>query len=98
VQHGNLHFLPGLGLAEANFEMPLHRDIFWVGRQWLSPATECRRSIKAEWHVRYEVSGLWEDGLVERHVWVKWINILDFDNGLAARASVTGTTAKSRAA
>ena len=31
-----------------------------------------------------EASRLWEDGLIERMCGLKWINILDFDKGLAA--------------
>jgi len=80
--------------------MPLHRDIFWVGRQWAVTGYGMQAiDQRLNGMFDIEVSGLWEDGLVERMYGLKWINILDFDNGLAAaRQALPGTTAKSRAA
>ena len=65
--------------------MPLHRDIFWVGRQWAVTGYGMQAiDQRLNGMFDIEVSGLWEDGLVERMYGLKWINIQDFDNGLAA--------------
>jgi hypothetical protein len=65
--------------------MPLHRDIYWVGRQWAVTGSGLQaidQRLNGVFDI--EVSGLWEDGLIERMYGLKWINILDFDKGLAA--------------
>jgi hypothetical protein len=65
--------------------MPLHRDIYWVGRQWAVTGSGMQaidQRLNGVFDI--EVSGLWEDGIIERMYGLKWINILDFDKGLAA--------------
>jgi hypothetical protein len=65
--------------------MPLHRDIYWVGRQWAVTGYGMQaidQRLNGTFDI--EVSRLWEDGLIERMYGLKWINILDFDKGLAA--------------
>jgi hypothetical protein len=65
--------------------MPLHRDIYWVGRQWAVTGYGMQaidQRLNGVFDI--EVCRLWEDGLIERMYGLKWINILDFDKGLAA--------------
>ena len=65
--------------------MPLHRDIYWVGRQWAVTGYGMQAiDQRLNGMFDIEVSRLWEDGLIERMCGLKWINILDFDKGLAA--------------
>jgi hypothetical protein len=65
--------------------MPLHRDIYWVGRQWAVTGYGMQaidQRLNGVFDI--EVARLWEDGLIERMYGLKWINMLDFDKGLAA--------------
>jgi hypothetical protein len=68
--------------------MALHRDIFWVGRQWTVTGYGMQavdQKLKGEFDI--ETSRLWEDGLLERLQAEKWFNPEDFKKGLAvARA------------
>ncbi len=65
--------------------MPLHRDIYWVGRQWAVTGYGMQAiDQRLNGMFDIEASRLWEDGLIERMCGLKWINILDFDKGLAA--------------
>jgi hypothetical protein len=68
--------------------MALHRDIFWVGRQWTVTGYGMQavdQKLKGEFDI--EASRLWEDGLLERLQAEKWFNPEDFKKGLAvARA------------
>jgi hypothetical protein len=64
--------------------MPLHRDIYWVGRQWAVTGHGMQaidQRLNGVFDI--EVSCLWDDGIIERMHGLKWINILDFDKGLA---------------
>jgi hypothetical protein len=64
--------------------MALHREIFWVGKQWavtgygMQPVDQKR---KGKFDI--EASRLWEDGLFENLRAEKWLNIEDFDKALA---------------
>jgi hypothetical protein len=68
--------------------MALHRDIYWVGRQWAvtgfgMQAIDQRRQGKFD----IEASLLWDDGLLESIRAEPWLNSEDFSKGLAmARA------------
>jgi hypothetical protein len=63
--------------------MPLHRDIYWVGRQWAVTGYGMQAiDQRLNGMFDIEVSRLWEDGLPERMYGLKWLNILDFDKGL----------------
>jgi hypothetical protein len=65
--------------------MPLHRDIYWVGRQWAVTGHGMQAiDQKLNGVFDIEVSGLWDDGLSERMHALKWLNAADFDKGLAA--------------
>ena len=71
-----------------NYEMALHRDIFWVGRQWAvtgygMQAVDQKQKSKFD----IEASRLWEDDLLECLSEQRWFNPDDFNAGLSiARA------------
>jgi hypothetical protein len=63
--------------------MALHRDIYWVGRQWAVTGygiQTCNQKQKSGFDI--EASRLWEDGVLERIRAEKWLNIEDFDKAL----------------
>jgi hypothetical protein len=68
--------------------MPLHRDIFWVGRQWAvtgrgMQAVDQKQKSKFD----IEISRLWDDDLLDGLSGERWFNLDDFSQGLAiARA------------
>lgn len=64
--------------------MALHRDIYWVGRQWTVTgyglqAVDQKQKDKFD----IEASRLWEDGLLESLRAEKWLNLDDFEKALA---------------
>jgi hypothetical protein len=64
--------------------MPLHRDIFWVGRQWSVTGYGMQaidQKLKGKFDI--EVSRIWDDGLDDALSDEKWFNAGDFDKGLA---------------
>ena len=70
--------------------MPLHRDIYWVGRQWAVTGYGMQAiDQKLNGIFDVEVSGLWDDSLAERMHALKWLNAADFDKGLPPPASIT---------
>jgi hypothetical protein len=63
--------------------MALHRDIFWVGRQWAVTGFGMQavdRKLKGKFDI--EVTRLWEDGLLEGIRAEAWLNIADFEKAL----------------
>ena len=71
--------------AETKFlKMPLHRDIFWVGRQWavtghgMQPVDQKQKS-----KFDIEISRLWDDDLLHGLSAERWFNLDDFSQGLA---------------
>ena len=68
--------------------MALHRDIFWVGRQWAVTGYGVQavdQKLKGQFDI--EAIRLWEDGLVESMPDDAWFNRADFDKALSvARA------------
>jgi hypothetical protein len=70
------------------YEMALHRDIFWVGKQWAvtgygMQAVDQKQKSKFD----IEASRLWEDDLLENLSGQRWFNPDDFNAGLSiARA------------
>ena len=68
--------------------MPLHRDIHWIGRQWAVTGHGMQLiDQKLQGFFDVEVSRLWDDDLIEALHTKEWLNIADFDKGLAiARA------------
>ncbi len=64
--------------------MALHRDIYWVGRQWTVTGFGLQavdQKQKAKFDI--EASRLWEDGLLESLRAEKWLNLDDFEKALA---------------
>jgi hypothetical protein len=69
---------------EANLPMALHRDIYWVGKQWTVTGygiQACDQKQKSKFDV--EASRLWEDGVLEAVRALKWLNSEDFENAVA---------------
>jgi hypothetical protein len=68
--------------------MALHRDIFWVGRQW-AVTGHGMQAIDQKLQGKFDIviARLWDDGLPESLSAEKWFNVEDFNKGLAlARA------------
>jgi hypothetical protein len=64
--------------------MALHRDIYWVGRQWAVTGygvQACDQKQKGKFDI--EAARLWEDGVLESMRALKWLNIGDFDHALS---------------
>ena len=68
--------------------MALHRNIYWVGRQWAVTGFGVQavdQRLKGTFDV--ELAQLWEDDLPQRMAALAWININDFNKALeVARA------------
>ena len=65
--------------------MVLHRDIYWVGRQWAVTGygiQACDQKQKGKFDI--EAARLWEDGVLDSVRAQKWLNIQDFDNAITA--------------
>jgi len=63
--------------------MALHRDIYWVGRQWAVTGhgiQACNQKQKSAFDI--EASRLWEDGVLDRLRAEAWVNTADFDQAL----------------
>jgi hypothetical protein len=79
--------------------MALHRDIYWVGRQWAVTGYGMQavdQKLKGEFDI--EVSRLWDEGLAELMRAHKWFNAEDFSKGLAiARARYPEPTTRQAA-
>ena len=66
--------------------MALHRDIFWVGRQWAVTGYGMQASIRGRrGSSTSRPRRLWDDDLVESLRAKKWLNAEDFDKALASR-------------
>jgi hypothetical protein len=65
--------------------MALHRDIYWVGKQWAVTGygiQACDQKKKGKFDI--EASRLWEDGVLESLRAEPWLNREDFDKALTA--------------
>ena len=63
--------------------MALHRDIYWVGKQWAVTGfgvQACDQKQKSKFDI--EASRLWEDGVLDSVRALKWLNAEDFDRAL----------------
>src|ERR1700758_398229 len=63
--------------------MALHRDIFWIGRQWAVTGFGLQavdQRLKGAFDV--ESARLWEDDLPQRMRALAWINANDFNKAL----------------
>lgn len=64
--------------------MALHRDIYWVGRQWAVTGygiQACDQKQKGQFDI--EGSRLWEEGVQESVRALKWLNSEDFDKAIS---------------
>jgi hypothetical protein len=64
--------------------MALHRDIFWIGRQWAVTGHGMQlidQRLMGAFDI--DVAGLWDDDLIVRMHAKEWLNAADFDKGLA---------------
>ncbi len=64
--------------------MALHRDIYWVGRQWAVTGygvQACDQKQKSAFDI--EAGRLWEEGLLESVRALKWLDAGDFDKALS---------------
>jgi hypothetical protein len=63
--------------------MALHRNIYWVGRQWAvtgSGIQACDQKQKGKFDI--EAARLWEDGVLESVRGLKWLNGEDFEKAI----------------
>jgi hypothetical protein len=64
--------------------MALHRDIFWVGKQWAVTGygvQACDQKQKSKFDI--EVDRVWDDGLLESLRAHKWLNVEDLEKALS---------------
>jgi hypothetical protein len=77
-------------------DVALHRDIYWVGRQWAVTGfgiQACNQKQRSAFDI--EASQLWEDGAIDRLRAEPWLNSEDFDKALAiAREHFSQSPAK----
>jgi hypothetical protein len=74
-----------IAFQEAKIKMALHRDIYWVGKQWAVTGygiQACDQKKQGQFDI--EASRLWEDGVLESLRAEPWFNHEDFDKALAA--------------
>jgi hypothetical protein len=65
--------------------MALHRDIYWVGRQWAVTGhgiQACDQKRRSEFDI--EIARLWDDGVLERMRDLSWLDRVDFEKAIAA--------------
>lgn len=63
----------GIMLQNEPCEMALHRDIFWIGRQWAVTGSGCRRSTRSdEGQFDIPIERLWDDDLPNGAREQKW--------------------------
>jgi hypothetical protein len=64
--------------------MALHRNIYWVGRQWAATGSgiqACDQKQKGKFDI--EAARLWEDGVLESIRTLKWLNTDDFEKAIS---------------
>ena len=64
--------------------MTLHRDIYWVGRQWAVTGYGVQAvDQKQKGKFDIEASRLWEDAMLESIRAERWLNLDDFEKAVA---------------
>jgi hypothetical protein len=64
--------------------MALHRDIYWVGKQWAVTGhgiQACNQKQRGKFDI--EASRLWDDGVQNAVCAEKWVNTDDFEKAVA---------------
>jgi hypothetical protein len=77
-------------------EMTLHRDIYWLGRQWAVTGHGIQ-AVNKKLNMRFDVeaSGIWQDGIDEPMRQLDWFDAEDFAEALrVARRLSQETPAK----
>ena len=64
--------------------MALHRDIYWVGKQWAVTGYGIQACDQKKGQFDIEASRLWENGVLESLHAEPWFNREDFDKAFAA--------------
>ena len=65
--------------------MALHRDIYWVGKQWAVTGhgiQACNQKQRGQFDIT--AAQLWEDGVQDAVRNLSWVNQEDFDKAVAA--------------
>ena len=65
--------------------MALHRDIYWVGKQWAVTGhgiQACNQKQRGQFDIA--ASQLWDDGVQDAVRNLDWVNLDDFDKAIAA--------------
>jgi len=65
------------------FKMALHRDIYWVGRQWTVTGygiQACDQRQKGKFDI--EATRLWDEGVLESVRDLTWLDIVDFEKAI----------------
>jgi hypothetical protein len=65
--------------------MALHRDIYWVGKQWAVTGhgvQACNQRQKSQFDIA--ASCLWDDGVQDAVRAEKWVNVDDFEKAVDA--------------
>src|ERR1700761_9005604 len=63
--------------------MALHRDIYWVGRQWAVTGFGIQAiDQRLKGHFDIEIARVWDDIAVERTRGLAWLNATDFDKAI----------------
>src|SRR5215510_14072989 len=68
--------------------MPLHRDIFWVGRQWAVTGFGIQaidQRLRGVFDIA--ITRLWDDDLADSRRATPGLNVQDFDNALTLARS-----------
>src|SRR5271163_1713643 len=74
---------PPAATGKRQHQMALHREIYWVGRQWAVTGygvQACDQKQKGKFDI--EGAKLWEDGVLDGVRALKWLNVEDFDRAL----------------
>jgi hypothetical protein len=64
--------------------MTLHRDVYWVGKQWAVTGhgiQACNQKQRGKFDIA--AARLWEDGVQDAVRGLKWVNKEDFDKAIA---------------
>jgi hypothetical protein len=74
---------PPAATGKRRHQMALHRDIYWVGRQWAVTGygvQACDQKQKGKFDI--EGARIWEDGALDGVRALKWLNVDDFDRAI----------------
>jgi hypothetical protein len=73
----------GIIFSETTKPMALHRDIYWVGKQWAVTGLgiqACNQRQRGQFDIA--ASRLWEDGVQDAVRAEQWVNVDDFEKAV----------------